>query len=294
MSANDFLSNQIFLAVKALYSIEIDNSSIQLQATRKEFEGDLPLVAFPLLKISHKSPEATSTEIGEYLAANCPQVAAFNVVKGFLNIKFSTAYWGGIFSEILASTDWGQHPAHGRTVMLEFSSPNTNKPLHLGHVRNILLGWSLSQLLQAAGNNVVKVNLVNDRGIHICKSMLAWLKKGNGATPESTGKKGDHLVGDYYVEFNNMLTAETKQIMEADSSIDKDEAQKMASCQKEAQNMLLKWEQGDPEVVSLWKQMNSWVYDGFDKTYEALGVGFDKIYYESQTYLLGKSLVNMG
>ena len=294
MSANDFLSNQIFLAVKALYSIEIDNSSIQLQATRKEFEGDLTLVAFPLLKISHKSPEATSTEIGEYLAANCPQVAAFNVVKGFLNIKFSTAYWGGIFSEILASTDWGQHPANGRTVMVEFSSPNTNKPLHLGHVRNILLGWSLSQLLQAAGNNVVKVNLVNDRGIHICKSMLAWLKKGNGATPESTGKKGDHLVGDYYVEFNNMLTAETKQIMEADSSIDKDEAQKMASCQKEAQNMLLKWEQGDPEVVSLWKQMNSWVYDGFDKTYEALGVGFDKIYYESQTYLLGKSLVNMG
>ena len=280
-------------AVKSLYGVEPAEGALQLQATRKEFEGDVTLVVFPLLKVSRKAPEATATEIGEFMKAADSRIESFNVVKGFLNIKMSAGYWGEVFSEIFAAKDWGQHPNNGRTVMVEFSSPNTNKPLHLGHIRNILLGWSVSQLLQAAGNNVVKVNLVNDRGIHICKSMLAWLKRGNGVTPESSGKKGDHLVGDFYVEFNNMLTEETAQIMAA-TGLDKDEAAKQAPCMKEAQAMLVKWEQGDPEVRALWAKMNGWVYEGFDKTYADLGVGFDKIYYESQTYLLGKSLVEEG
>ena len=292
-STTDFLGSLAAGAVKSLYGVEADQQTLQLQATRKEFEGDVTLVVFPLLKASHKSPEATATEIGEYLKANTDTIESFNVVKGFLNIKMSAGYWGGVFKEIAASPDWGQHPASGRTVMVEFSSPNTNKPLHLGHVRNILLGWSVSQLLAAAGDNVIKVNLVNDRGIHICKSMLAWLKKGNGVTPEFSGKKGDHLVGDFYVEFNNMLEEETARIMK-ETGMDKEEAQKHAPCMIEAQNMLLRWEQGDPEIIALWKQMNGWVYEGFDKTYDALGVGFDKIYYESQTYLLGKSLVEEG
>ncbi|MBR5671344.1 MAG: arginine--tRNA ligase [Bacteroidales bacterium] len=280
-------------AVKSLYGVEPAEGAIQLQATRKEFEGDVTLVVFPLLKVSRKAPEATATEIGEYMKANAAGIESFNVVKGFLNIKMSAVYWGEVFAEIAAAKDWGQHPDNGRTVMVEFSSPNTNKPLHLGHIRNILLGWSVSQLLAAAGNNVVKVNLVNDRGIHICKSMLAWLKRGNGVTPESSGKKGDHLVGDFYVEFNNMLTEETAEIM-AKTGLDKEEAAKQAPCMKEAQAMLVKWEQGDPEVRALWAKMNGWVYEGFDKTYSDLGVGFDKVYYESQTYLLGKSLVEEG
>ena len=280
-------------AVKALYGAEPADGALQLQATRKEFEGDVTLVVFPLLKLSRKSPEATATEIGEYMKANAASIESFNVVKGFLNIKMSAAYWGEVFAEIAAAKDWGQHPSNGRTVMVEFSSPNTNKPLHLGHIRNILLGWSVSQLLAAAGNNVVKVNLVNDRGIHICKSMLAWIRRGNGVTPQSSGKKGDHLVGDFYVEFNNMLNEETAEIMEK-TGLDKEEAAKQAPCMKEAQAMLVKWEQGDPEVRALWAKMNGWVYEGFDKTYADLGVGFDKIYYESQTYLLGKSLVEEG
>ena len=289
----DILGGLAKEAVKSLYGAEPAEGALQLQATRKEFEGDVTLVVFPLLKVSRKAPEATATEIGEFMKAADARIESFNVVKGFLNIKMSASYWGEVFSEIAAAKDWGQHPSNGRTVMVEFSSPNTNKPLHLGHIRNILLGWSVSQLLQAAGNNVVKVNLVNDRGIHICKSMLAWLKRGNGVTPESSGKKGDHLVGDFYVEFNNMLVEETAQIMAA-TGVDKDEAVKQAPCMKEAQAMLVKWEQGDPEVRALWAKMNGWVYEGFDKTYSDLGVGFDKIYYESQTYLLGKSLVEEG
>ena len=289
----DILGGLAKEAVKSLYGAEPAEGALQLQATRKEFEGDVTLVVFPLLKVSRKAPEATATEIGEFMKAADARIESFNVVKGFLNIKMSASYWGEVFSEIAAAKDWGQHPSNGRTVMVEFSSPNTNKPLHLGHIRNILLGWSVSQLLQAAGNNVVKVNLVNDRGIHICKSMLAWLKRGNGVTPESSGKKGDHMVGDFYVEFNNMLVEETAQIMAA-SGVDKDEAVKQAPCMKEAQAMLVKWEQGDPEVRALWAKMNGWVYEGFDKTYSDLGVGFDKIYYESQTYLLGKSLVEEG
>ena len=289
----DILGKLAKEAVVSLYGTEPAEGALQLQATRKEFEGDVTLVVFPLLKVSRKSPEATATEIGGFMKASDSRIESFNVVKGFLNIKMSASYWGDVFSEIFAAKDWGQHPSNGRTVMVEFSSPNTNKPLHLGHIRNILLGWSVSQLLQAAGNNVVKVNLVNDRGIHICKSMLAWLRRGNGVTPESSGKKGDHLVGDFYVEFNNMLMEETAAIM-AETGLDKDEAAKQAPCMKEAQAMLVKWEQGDPEVRALWAKMNGWVYEGFDKTYADLGVGFDKIYYESQTYLLGKSLVEEG
>ncbi|MCF0168210.1 MAG: arginine--tRNA ligase, partial [Bacteroidales bacterium] len=246
-----------------------------------------------LLKISRKAPDVTATEIGEWLKGNCPEVESCNVIKGFLNIKLSSSYWNGVFARIAATEDYGQHAPSGRTVMVEFSSPNTNKPLHLGHIRNNLLGWSVSRLLQAAGHNVLKVNLVNDRGIHICKSMLAWLKQGNGVTPESSGIKGDHLVGDYYVEFNKMLTDEIAAIM-AEKGCDKETAEKEATCLKEAQQMLFKWEQGDPEVRELWKKMNGWVYDGFDVTYKNLGISFDRIYYESQTYLLGKALVNKG
>ena len=297
----DILGKLAKEAVVKLYGVEPAEGALQLQATRKEFEGDVTLVVFPLLKVSRKAPEATATEIGEFMKAADSRIESFNVVKGFLNIKMSASYWGEVFSEIFAAKDWGQHPSNGRTVMVEFSSPNTNKPLHLGHIRNILLGWSVSQLLAAAGNNVVKVNLVNDRGIHICKSMYAWLKRGNGATPESTGIKGDHLVGDYYVEYNKMLTEETGKALRS-ARIDpkeatdeqKAEAQRSTECQKATQAMLVKWEQGDPEVRALWAKMNGWVYEGFDKTYADLGVGFDKIYYESQTYLLGKSLVEEG
>ena len=297
----DILGKLAKEAVVKLYGVEPAEGALQLQATRKEFEGDVTLVVFPLLKVSRKAPEATATEIGEFMKAADSRIESFNVVKGFLNIKMSASYWGEVFREIFAAKDWGQHPSNGRTVMVEFSSPNTNKPLHLGHIRNILLGWSVSQLLAAAGNNVVKVNLVNDRGIHICKSMYAWLKRGNGATPESTGIKGDHLVGDYYVEYNKMLTEETGNALRS-AGIDpkeatdeqKAEAQRSTECQKATQAMLVKWEQGDPEVRALWAKMNGWVYEGFDKTYADLGVGFDKIYYESQTYLLGKSLVEEG
>ena len=292
MNPIQLLTEKAVQAVKALYGAEVPESMLQFQATRKDFEGDVTLVVFPLLRTSRKGPEQTAQEMGEWLSANVPEVASFNVVKGFLNIKLSAAYWAGVLKAIASDPGFGQLPSTGKTVMVEFSSPNTNKPLHLGHVRNNLLGWSVSKLLEACGHKVVKVNLVNDRGIHICKSMLAWLKCGNGATPESTGKKGDHLIGDYYVKFNDLLKAEVKELVAG--GMDEEEAEKNAPILREAQEMLVKWEQGDPEVVALWKKMNSWVYEGFDKTYASLGIKFDRIYYESQTYKNGKSLVAEG
>jgi len=292
MNPIQLLTEKAAMAVNALYGVEAQPQMLQFQATRKEFEGDLTLVVFPLLKTSRKAPEATAEEIGAWLAANVAEVAAYNVVKGFLNIKLSDAFWTGILEDIANNKDFGHLPSTGKTVMVEFSSPNTNKPLHLGHVRNNLLGWSVSKLLEAYGHNVIKVNLVNDRGIHICKSMLAWLKCGNGITPEQAGKKGDHLIGDYYVKFNDLLKAEVKELVAGGMS--EEEAEKNAPILKEAQAMLVKWEQGDEEVVSLWKKMNGWVYEGFDQTYASLGIKFDRIYYESQTYKGGKSLVNDG
>lgn len=293
MNPTSVISEQVVKAVEALYGTVPSEGAVQIQATRKEFEGDVTLVVFPLLKVSHKSPDATATEIGEWLKVNTQIIDGYNVIKGFLNLKFNSSFWIDILSNIVQHPDFGQLPPTGKTIMVEFSSPNTNKPLHLGHIRNNLLGWSVSQLLAANGHNVIKVNLVNDRGIHICKSMLAWLRKGNGETPQSSGKKGDHLVGDYYVEFNNMLTEEVNKIM-AEKGVDKDEAEKQAPILKEAHAMLAKWEQGDPEVVALWKKMNGWVCEGFDVTYRNLGIKFDKTYYESQTYLLGKALVSDG
>ena len=292
MNPELFISNKAKEAVKSLYGVEVDDKMIQTQTTRKEFEGDITLVAFPLLKTSRKSPEATATEIGGYIKENEPMVESFNVVKGFLNIKLSEEFWKNVFTEINAAENYGQLPATGKTVMIEFSSPNTNKPLHLGHIRNNLLGWSVSRLLEANGHNVLRVNLVNDRGIHICKSMLAWLKMGNGETPESSGIKGDHLVGKYYVAFSNELKKQTKELIA--QGVPEDEAERQTPILKEAQAMLVKWEQGDPEIVELWKKMNGWVYDGFDKTYNRLGISFHKTYYESQTYLLGKALVQEG
>ncbi len=292
MNPELFISNKAKEAVKALYGVDVEDKLIQTQTTRKEFEGDITLVAFPLLKMSRKSPEATGTEVGEWIKANEPFVESFNVVKGFLNIKLSEAYWKSTFAEICNTAEFGKLPATGKSVMIEFSSPNTNKPLHLGHIRNNLLGWSVSRLLEENGHNVIRVNLVNDRGIHICKSMLAWLKMGNGETPESSGIKGDHLVGKYYVAFSNELKKQTKELIA--QGVPEDEAERQTPILKEAQAMLVKWEQGDPEVVGLWKKMNGWVYDGFDKTYSRLGISFHKTYYESQTYLLGKALVQEG
>ena len=288
----NFVARKASEAVKALYGVDMDQSGFQVQVTRKEFEGDYTLVVFPLLKVSRTSPEATGNAIGAYMKENFAEIASYNVVKGFLNISFSTAYWNAVFSGIASTEDFGQHAPTGRTVMVEFSSPNTNKPLHLGHIRNNLLGWSVSRLLEANGHKVLKVNLVNDRGIHICKSMLAWLKKGNGETPESSGKKGDHLVGDYYVAFNNMYKEEVDRLV--GEGMTKEEAEKAAPSLKEAQDMLRKWENGDRQVVELWKKMNGWVYEGFDKTYRDLGISFDRTYYESQTYLFGKALVRKG
>ena len=293
MNPESFIYEKAKMAVEALYGAEVNEKMIQTQATRKEFEGDITLVTFPLLKTSRKSPEVTAQEIGAWLKENCPEVEAFNVIKGFLNIKFSEWFWQGIFGDMYSAEDFGQLPATGKTIMVEYSSPNTNKPLHLGHIRNNLLGWSVAKLLEANGHTVLKVNLVNDRGIHICKSMLAWKLMGNGETPESSGMKGDHLVGKYYVAFSNELKRQTKEIA-AQENISEDEAEKKAPILKEAQAMLLKWEQGDEEVVALWKTMNGWVYDGFDQTYKRLGIEFNKTYYESQTYLLGKALVQDG
>ncbi len=292
MNPDIFIIEKAKEAVSSLFGAALPDSSFQVQVTRKEFEGDYTLVVFPLLKVSRQSPEATGASIGDWLMSNTAEIASYNTVKGFLNLSFSNSYWNRLFSEISSDRNFGQLPPTGKTIMVEFSSPNTNKPLHLGHIRNNLLGWSVSRLLEANGHKVMKVNLVNDRGIHICKSMLAWLKTGNGETPESSGKKGDHLVGDYYVAFNDMYRKEVSELVAG--GMPEEEAEKNAPSLKEAQEMLLKWEQGDEEVVALWKKMNSWVYDGFAKTYADLGISFDRTYYESQTYLLGKALVQKG
>lgn len=278
-------------SVGALYG-EQEGEVLQIQKTRKEFDGDYTLVVFPLLKRSRKSPEATATEIGEYIVANTPEVASFNVIKGFLNISMRSSFWMDCFADIVTDEDFGRSAQTGRTIMVEYSSPNTNKPLHLGHIRNNLLGFSVSRILEANGNRVIKANLVNDRGIHICKSMLAWKLYGNGETPQSSGMKGDHLVGKYYVEFDKHYKAQIKELMAAGKS--EEEAKHSAPIMLQAQEMLRRWEAKDPEVYSLWQTMNSWVYEGFDVTYKALGVDFDKIYYESQTYLLGKDIVQQG
>ena len=292
MTPENFIISKVVEAIKSAFGADVNPETLQVQVTRKEFEGDYTLVVFPLLRISKSTPENTGKAIGDWLKENVREVADYNVVKGFLNISFSNTYWNEMFKEIATSEDFGQLPATGKTIMVEFSSPNTNKPLHLGHIRNNLLGASVANLLKANGHRVIKVNLVNDRGIHICKSMLAWLKRGGGETPETSGKKGDHLVGDYYVEFNNMYQQEVAELVAGGMS--EDEAKKEAPSLKEAQAMLYKWEQGDPEVVGLWKKMNGWVYEGFDKTYRDLGISFDRTYYESQTYLNGKALVQKG
>ena len=292
MTPETFIISKASEAIQALYGVQIDPATLQVQVTRKEFEGDYTLVVFPLLKVSKAAPEATGNAIGEWLRNNCQEIASYNTVKGFLNISFSATWWHELFAEIAKADDFGQLPPTGKTIMVEYSSPNTNKPLHLGHIRNNLLGWSVAKLLQVNGNKVMKVNLVNDRGIHICKSMYAWKVLGNGETPQSSGKKGDHLVGDYYVAFNNLYKQEVDQLIAGGMS--KEEAEKNAPSLKAAQEMLFKWEQGDPEVVDLWKTMNGWVYEGFDKTYKDLGINFDRTYYESQTYLSGKALVQKG
>lgn len=291
MNIETFISDAVRRSVETLYG-ELGDEQLQIQKTRKEFEGDYTLVTFPLLRRSRKSPEATATEIGEYMTANIPEIKAFNVIKGFLNLSLDSSFWAARFAEIAADDAFGQAPATGRTVMIEYSSPNTNKPLHLGHIRNNLLGYSVAQILAANGHTVIKANLVNDRGIHICKSMLAWKLYGNGETPASTGMKGDHLVGKYYVEFDKHYKAQIKELVAQGQS--EDEAKKNAPIMLEAQEMLRKWEAKDPEVYALWETMNGWVYEGFDVTYKALGVDFDKVYYESQTYLLGKALVEEG
>lgn len=291
MTVESIIAAAVAKAISQLYGSEIDPASIVPQATRKEFEGNLTIVVFPYLKASRKSPEATATEIGEWLVTNEPAVEKFNVVKGFLNITVDPAFWRSVLHEIAADQNFGITAANENSdfVMVEYSSPNTNKPLHLGHVRNNLLGYSLSRILQANGHKVVKTNIVNDRGIHICKSMLAWKKWGNGATPESTGKKGDHLIGDFYVEFDKHFKEEVRQLME--QGLSKEDAEAQSPLMLEAREMLRKWEAGDEEVRNLWKTMNNWVYEGFDETYKRLGVDFDKIYYESDTYLEGKDLV---
>ena len=291
MNIENLISQIARQAVENLYG-PVDASALQIQKTRKEFEGDYTLVTFPLLKLSHKSPEVTANEIGARIVADNPQIAAFNVIKGFLNLSLSPAFWIDRFGEITADATFGDAAPTGRTIMIEYSSPNTNKPLHLGHIRNNLLGYSVAQILKANGHNVIKVNLVNDRGIHICKSMLAWQLYGGGETPASTGMKGDHLVGKYYVEFDKHYKAQIKELVSQGMS--EDEAKKKAPIMQQAQEMLRRWEAKDPEVYKLWQMMNGWVYEGFDVTYKALGVDFDKVYYESQTYLLGKSLVQEG
>ncbi|GHT48919.1 arginine--tRNA ligase [Bacteroidia bacterium] len=280
--------------LERLYAVKIPEASVQIQKTKKEFKGHLTLVVFPLLKLSKKNPEQTATEIGEYLVQNQPSIAEYNVIKGFLNLTIAPAYWVNILNDIQQEAHYGTRKAQADSplVMIEYSSPNTNKPLHLGHIRNNLLGYSISEILKATGNRVVKTNIVNDRGIHICKSMLAWKTWGNGETPESTGKKGDHLIGDYYVKFDQEYKKELAELEAA--GLTKKEAEERSSLMAEAREMLRKWEAGDFETVSLWETMNSWVYAGFEETYKALGVDFDKIYYESQTYLEGKEKVLEG
>ena len=293
MNPQTFILENARAALKAIYNVDASDNMLQTQETRKEFEGDITLVTFPLLRVTRQAPDVTANRIGEYLKENCPEVESFNVIKGFLNIKLSKAFWQNVLGNIASDGNFGQLPATGKTIMVEFSSPNTNKPLHLGHVRNNLLGSSVARLLAANGHRVIKVNLVNDRGIHICKSMLAWKEMGGGQTPQNSGIKGDHLVGNYYVAFSNALKAQTKEIAAAEN-IPEEEAEKKAPILKAAQAMLLKWEQGDADVRSLWTMMNGWVYDGFGKTYKRLGIEFDRTYYESQTYLNGKALVQEG
>ena len=302
MKIEDQIIAAALAAVKELYDAEIPAQMIQLQKTKANFEGNLTLVTFPLLKTSRKSPETTAQEIGEYLKANCKAIADFNVVKGFLNLVIAPAAWIGLLNDIHADEKFGEQQvtADSPLAMVEYSSPNTNKPLHLGHVRNNLLGWSLSKIMEANGYKVVKTNIVNDRGIHICKSMLAWQKWGNGITPEQAGKKGDHLIGDFYVLFDKHYRAEVAELTAKfreeglDDEAAKAKAEQESPLMKEAHEMLVKWEANDPEVRALWEKMNSWVYAGFDETYKALGVGFDKIYYESNTYLEGKKKVEEG
>ena len=291
MNIEKFIADTVQGAVEALYG-PLTGEQLQIQKTRKEFAGDYTLVTFPLLKKSRRSPEMTANEIGAWLKENQAEIKDFNVIKGFLNLELDPSFWADRFTEIIADKEFGYAPATGRTIMIEYSSPNTNKPLHLGHIRNNLLGYSVAEILKANGHSVIKANLVNDRGIHICKSMLAWQLYGAGETPASSGMKGDHLVGKYYVEFDKHYKAEIKELMAEGMS--EEEAKKQAPIMRGAQEMLRKWETGDEEVRALWSTMNGWVYDGFDVTYKALGVDFDKVYYESQTYLLGKSLVEEG
>lgn len=294
MNIETMISKAAQEAVKALYGQEVPEKIVQLQKTRSEFEGNLTLVVFPFVKMSRKSPEQTAQEIGDYLQEHCVAVEKFNVVKGFLNICIGNGAWIELLRAIDSDEHFGMKDANEQSplVMIEYSSPNTNKPLHLGHVRNNLLGWSLAKIMEANGNKVVKTNIVNDRGIHICKSMLAWLKYGNGETPESAGKKGDHLIGDYYVAFDKHYREQIKELMA--QGMDEEQAKQEAPLIKEAHEMLVKWENNDPEVRALWEKMNNWVYAGFDETYKTMGVSFDKIYYESQTYLKGKAKVEEG
>lgn len=302
MTIEQQIINAALAAVKELYGQEVAEKMVQLQKTKKEFEGNLTLLVFPFLKISRKKPDETAREIGEYIKQNCEAIADFNAVGGFLNLVIDKKAWLALLNEMNQNEKFGEKPVTEASplVMIEYSSPNTNKPLHLGHVRNNLLGWSLAQIMEANGNRVVKTNIVNDRGIHICKSMLAWLKFGNGETPETSGKKGDHLIGDYYVAFDKHYRAEVAELKAkyVAEGMDEEQAEKKAKEEspliKEAHEMLVKWEQNDPEVRALWKKMNDWVYAGFDETYKALGVGFDKIYYESNTYLVGKKKVEEG
>ena len=291
MNIETTLVQSVVEAIKSLYAADFSAEKIQLQKTRKEFEGDYTVVVFPFLALSKKKPEDTAQEIGEYLKNNITAISSFNVVKGFLNVAISPSYWVDLLNEINNDEKWGIVPVteDSPLVMVEYSSPNTNKPLHLGHIRNNLLGYALSNIIEANGNKVVKTNIVNDRGIHICKSMLAWQKWGNGETPASSGKKGDHLIGDYYVAFDKHYKAELNELMEKGMS--KEEAEAASPLMAEAREMLVKWESGDKEVRALWEKMNNWVYEGFDETYKRLGVDFDKIYYESDTYLVGKETV---
>ena len=303
MKIENQIASSIIASVKELYGQDVPMSMVQLQKTKSNFEGNLTLVVFPFLKISRQKPEDTAQAIGELLVRDCSAVASFNVVKGFLNLNIAKEAWVGLLNDMHADEKFGEKPVTDQSplVMIEYSSPNTNKPLHLGHVRNNLLGWSLAQIMEANGNKVVKTNIVNDRGIHICKSMLAWLKWGNGETPESSGKKGDHLIGDYYVAFDKHYRAEVAELKNkfmTDEGLDEEAAENKAKeeapLMKEARQMLVKWEQGDEEVRALWQKMNNWVYAGFDETYKTLGVSFDKIYYEAETYLEGKAKVEEG
>lgn len=292
MNAHTIISQALEEAIRQLYGVTPSPEVLQIQETRKEFEGDFTVVVFPLLKISKKSPVETAEALGNHMVQSEERIASYQVIKGFLNLQMSGPFWMQMLEHIAHTPDYGQKGPSGKTVMVEYSSPNTNKPLHLGHIRNNLLGWSVSRIMEANGHKVIKVNLVNDRGIHISKSMLAWEQYGENETPESSGKKGDHFVGDYYVLFNDKYKEQIKALEEQGKSVE--EAEKEAPLIRQAQEMLIKWEQGDKDVLDLWKKMNGWVYEGFDQTYERMGVSFDKIYYESDTYLLGKQLVEEG